>query len=152
MLSSVILSLFVITLVFVCCIYTAHADADAHATTTTPATTTTTTGSKDNLFFVETFEEDIIESGKWIKSEMEKYVNQRVFVKPSLQAAEGFEADNGLRLAADMTHYGIGTLFPKPLISDGKDIIIQYGMLFIIIIRNFFFYSQYISYCLNILR
>ena len=86
-------------------------------------------GNKEdsNIFFVEPFDEDVIKSGKWVKSKAPKYVNQKVLVQPAMKSAEGYESDQGLRLASDMSHYGIGTLFPDPLKAEGKDIVLQYG-------------------------
>lgn len=79
-----------------------------------------------NFFYLETFEEDVIANGKWIKSTTEKYVDQKVFVKPSNKAASDYAADKGLRLADEMSHYGISTLFSKPFKSSGKDLVLQY--------------------------
>ena len=84
----------------------------------------------DSLFFVETFDENVITNGKWIKSSVAKYNDQKVLISPSLIATKGFENDNGLRLAADMKHYGISTKFPKPLtVKDqpNQGFVIQYG-------------------------
>jgi len=81
----------------------------------------------NSLFFLESFGEDVIASGKWVKSSSAKYTNQKVFVKPSNKAATGYESDSGLRLADEMSHYGISTLFDKPFTADGKDLILQYG-------------------------
>lgn len=86
----------------------------------------------DSIFYLENFNENVIETGKWIKSKIEKYKTQKVLIKPSIKAANGFENDNGLRLADEMKYYGIGTLFNSELKTNGKDIIIQYGNNFII--------------------
>jgi hypothetical protein len=81
----------------------------------------------DTFFFVESFDEDVISSGKWVKSKVEKYTNQKVFVKPSHKAATEYESDKGLHLADEMSHYGISTLFKEPFTANGKDVVLQYG-------------------------
>lgn len=80
-------------------------------------------------FFLEAFTEDVLSNGKWVRSSMEKYTEQKVFVKPSPKSASGFEEDKGLLLAEEMRHYGVSTLLPKPFkFENGKELVVQYGM------------------------
>ena len=98
-----------------------------------------------NLFFAENFDENVFETGKWVKSAMSKYSDQKVLIAPSLIATNGFENDKGLRLADDMKHYGIGTKFPIPFTvkDDPKQgLVIQYGK-FNCLMKYSIYYAYY---------
>jgi calnexin len=83
------------------------------------------------LFFSETFDAaDPFESGKWIKSSDDKYLDQPILIKPSSTAPTGFETDNGLFLAQEMKHYGFSSTFPSVLNNKDKDLVIQYEVKF----------------------
>lgn len=85
--------------------------------------------SNNNLFFYEKFDDDVLSSGKWVRSKSPKYSDQKVLIQPSKSAAEGFENDKGLHLLEEMRHYGVGTMFPEPFtFSEGKDLVIQYDV------------------------
>lgn len=82
----------------------------------------------DRLFFYEKFDEDVLSTGKWVRSKSSKYTEQKVLIQPSHTAAPGFEEDSGLRLTEEMRHYGVGAMFPKPFeFAEGKDFVVQYG-------------------------
>jgi len=84
--------------------------------------------ASDDVFFFENFDEDVFLNGKWTKSKVDKYSNQKVLIKPSNNAATGFEDDNGLVLAEEVRHYAVGTMFEKPFtFENGNDMVLQYG-------------------------
>ena len=81
------------------------------------------------LFFLETFDKgDIFENGKWFKSKDDKYVDQPVLLKATNKPLKGFENDKGITLSQDMKFYGVATTFPEPLITEGKDFVVQYEL------------------------
>jgi calnexin len=83
----------------------------------------TETGS---FHFLERFDTDVFSSGKWVKSNEKKYVNQPVLLKPGKNAGEGFENDNGVELTQEMKHYGFGALFDTPISLTNQDFVVQY--------------------------
>lgn len=80
------------------------------------------------LFYSETFEgADPFESGRWIKSQDPKYVNQPIAVKTAKNVVKGFESDKGLQLTQEMAYYGVSSPFAAPFgPQDGKEIVVQY--------------------------
>jgi calnexin len=86
-----------------------------------------------SLFFQETFDEksDAFASGKWVKSDVDKYHNQPVRVMPSGSAPEGFQLDHGVQLTQEMKHYGFGSVFNEPIaFTPGDDLVVQYELKF----------------------
>jgi len=86
------------------------------------------TGSsvQEKLFFVEKFDSDVFQSGKWTKSAKGKYEDQPVAIKPSINSPPEFLADNGIELTKEMRFYGFGSKFPTPLIVKDQDLVVQY--------------------------
>ena len=74
----------------------------------------------DSILFYETFDsgDDIFTSGKWIKSNAEKFKEQPILIRPAKQPAAGFEDDFGLQLSQPNYHYGIIAPFKEPLKLD----------------------------------
>lgn len=113
--------------------------------------------ASDDLFFFESFDEDVFANGKWVKSKVDKYSNQKVLIKPSNTAAVGFENDKGLVLSEEVRHYAIGSLFDKPFtFSDGNDMVLQYGrcIYFLIYLDLLYLirFGGYSLYAINIFR
>ena len=103
--------------------------AAAETTTTRPVPLT------QGLTFVETFDTDPFESGRWQKSEVGKYKNQPVMVKSSTSAPLPFKDDKGVQLTQEMKHYGFGARFPEPIkvannASPEDDFVVQYELKF----------------------
>jgi calnexin len=84
----------------------------------------------EKLFFYDTFEDstDPFETGKWIKSKHEKYVDQPIAVKTPSKPLKGLEDNKGLHLTQENKHYGVSTKFAQPLDVKGKDLVIQYDL------------------------
>jgi len=85
----------------------------------------------DSILFYETFDsgDDIFTSGKWIKSNAEKFKEQPILIRPAKQPAAGFEDDFGLQLSQPNFHYGVVAPFKEPLkMIEGKEIVIQYEL------------------------
>ncbi|KAJ1432772.1 Calreticulin family-domain-containing protein [Ochromonadaceae sp. CCMP2298] len=80
----------------------------------------------DGLVFVETFDENPFETGKWVKSQDAKYVTQPVLIKPPTKTTPGFEDDKGIQLTRELRHYGFGAKLDQPFVSAGEDLIVQY--------------------------
>jgi hypothetical protein len=72
--------------------------------------------SSAELLFVETFDHDIFTSGRWQKSSKEKYTRQRIQVQPAKYAPDSFANDHGLHADLPLKHYGVGHVFPTPLL------------------------------------
>jgi len=86
---------------------------------------------KNDLFFVETFDEadPFSSSGNWVKSSNERYSEQVVTIKSANSPAKGFESDKGLQLTSDHKFYGFGSKFKTPPdTKDKKEIVIQYEL------------------------
>ena len=84
-----------------------------------------------SLLFYETFDNgnDIFTTGKWIKSNADKFKEQPILVRPAKQPASGYENDNGLQLSQANFHYGVVAPFKEPLkLIEGKEIVIQYEL------------------------
>lgn len=84
---------------------------------------------KCSLEFLETFQGDSNESGKWIYSYHREYASQSWiwgygFVKPTL------ECDKSLITEVPASKYGITSFFDKPIDNWDKDFILQYEVRF----------------------
>jgi hypothetical protein len=80
---------------------------------------------RSKLAFSETFDDDdVFQSGRWIKSQHEKYKDQPIMVKPLNDASEAMKGNKGLELTQENKFYGVGA----PFLFDfkGKDIVAQY--------------------------
>ena len=86
--------------------------------------------SIDGVLFSETFDDDVLSTGKWIRSEDERYQHQSETLKilPVTTAIEGLNRDNGLTLSQENKHYGVSTKFATPLDTKGKDFVVQYDL------------------------
>ena len=80
---------------------------------------------RSKFIFSETFDDgDVFESGRWIKSQHEKYEGQPVMVKGLNDAAESMKTNKGLELTQENKFYGVSSPFAFDF--KGKDIIVQY--------------------------
>jgi calnexin len=92
-----------------------------------PLAATTTAAARNNLYFVETFDDgNVFESGKWTKSNKEKYQDQPVLIKPAFNSAPELLDDKGIELTKEMKFYGFGSKFPSPLVVKDQDLVVQY--------------------------
>lgn len=87
-----------------------------------------------SIHFYEGFDgSDPFIAGKWGKSTVEKYENQKVLLKTVTNPLPGFENDKGLELTQDgRQFYGIYSKFSEALHfsneENGKDFVIQYEL------------------------
>jgi calnexin len=81
---------------------------------------------KSKVFFLENFNENPFQNGRWVPSKDPKYNGEwKWSVEPG--TITGFPGDKGLLLTEPARHYAIAHKFDKELISDGtKDLVIQY--------------------------
>ena len=81
-----------------------------------------------NLFFYETFDDDVLSTGKWTKSQEEIYKDQPLLVKAVTTAIKKLDVDKGLSLSQENKHYGVSAKFATPLDVKGKDLVVQYDL------------------------
>ena len=81
---------------------------------------------RDKFVFLETFDDgkDVFETGRWVKSDDEKYKGQPVMIKGVNSAPDSLKSDLGLELTQENKFYGVGA--PFALNFKGKDIVAQY--------------------------
>jgi calnexin len=85
-----------------------------------------TTG-RNNLYFVETFDDgNVFESGKWVKSNQEKYQDQPILIKPAMNSPPELLEDKGIELTKEMKFYAFGSKFPSPMVVKDQDLVVQY--------------------------
>ena len=84
--------------------------------------------SSDVLFYESFDEQDVFETGKWVKSTHPDYANQDVQVKPSINPIKEWENDKGAYLATAHRRYALGSKFIDPVKTEGKDLVIQYEL------------------------
>ena len=103
---------------------------------------TSTSSSNEKFFFLETFDnvQNIFQNevgnedlgitgeggGRWIKSMKEKYLNQPIAIKSSINSPLELQNNKGIELTQEMKFYGFGTKFPSPLVIKNQDLVIQY--------------------------
>lgn len=98
-----------------------------HATQASASSSSGNIASKKGLFFYETFDEgDVFESGKWVKSNKEKYNDQPILIKPAMNCPSELLEDKGIELTKEMKFYGFGAKFPSPLVVKDQDLVVQY--------------------------
>ena len=77
----------------------------------------------ENVFFTETFDEDVFASGRWVKSSAEKYRQQALLVKNA-----SVTADPGVQVVEENRHVCFGHSFDSPLDPAGHDLVLQYEL------------------------
>lgn len=82
--------------------------------------------SSNSILFLETFEEDVFESGRWQKSSTSDVIGQPVKIKPCRNPGKGFEKDNALELTQSHKKYAVGVKFSDPIDPKDKDFVVQY--------------------------
>ena len=79
-------------------------------------------GSAD-VFFTETFDEDVFATSRWLKSAAEKYRQQALLVKNA-----SVSEDPGVQVVEENRHVCFGHRFPEPLDPAGRDLVLQYEL------------------------
>lgn len=82
--------------------------------------------SDNNLLFVEEFSEDVLASGKWIKSIKEKYLDQPIVVTATNSSGSEYLDNMGFELLQPHRFYAVSSKFDKPIDTKGKDLVLQY--------------------------
>ena len=81
------------------------------------------------LAFLETFQDDITQNGRWKYSKQPEYKNQ-AWIQGSGFVKSTLECDKALVAKNPATRYGIATLFDRPVTNQESDLVIQYEVRF----------------------